>query len=716
MSFNKNSQKENRFDFYYAKISRFPFLFYSPEGFRTGFIVPGHSENGGEPTNEPQTRVTTFDDVIRIMVSYDMGWSTRGAGRQYDSLNGYGAIIGHFSGQVLDYGTCNRKCKKCDLNGNSLDHDCRRNFYGSAKAMEPHVGKNLVVESEILKSHNVEVGVLIGDDDSSTIAACRSASNHDIIKQSDRNHAGGGVKKQLYQLEKGCKELNTERINYLHRCFTYALAQNQGESKAMAAAIRSIPHHTFNDHSICGTWCGYLKNKENYEHSTVPDGFTDVNLLTALKTVFYKLAENAEKFSLGTSSNSNESLNATMASKTPKSRCYSLSASADYRFACSVGQKNLGQTYIQEITDKVQLSPGRHHQKHIARVDKRLLRRREYTKTREFKIRRNLNKKIRSGLRHLRENNEGTTYESNCGLFRQSAVPDEEQQNVECEFNDVTHAFIFFDLETSSTRRDCDILQIAALCGTNEFNIYIKPRQPISPSATAVNGLINSNGTLLLHGKILDTVSLKVAVQKFMEWMENLEKDRILVAHNLIFDGPRLFNAVKKYGFEARFSNLVSGFLDTLPLIRTITGKRGKGECTLSGLAKSQNITVAGAHNAVVDCQMLSKVLHALKITSEILSSNIEFYDTQITKWNGCDQTESNLNALKPLEKVLGPSVRKKLASACITILNPQNIYTTLGAEGIGNFFKEQAKKNVISSLQKKTVQKIIDFLADKTT
>lgn len=32
--------------------------------------------------------------LVNIIVSYDMGWSKRGNGRSYDSLNGYGAIIG----------------------------------------------------------------------------------------------------------------------------------------------------------------------------------------------------------------------------------------------------------------------------------------------------------------------------------------------------------------------------------------------------------------------------------------------------------------------------------------------------------------------------------------------------------------------------------------------------------------------------------------------
>lgn len=103
----------------------------------------------------------------------------------------------------------------------------------------------------ILKSQHVEVGVFIGDDDSSTIAACRNVSNHAILKQSDKNHATKRVKKQLYDIEKGHKELNKDAINF-YKCFTYAMALNARNSSAMVTAIRSIPHHASNYYSICG--------------------------------------------------------------------------------------------------------------------------------------------------------------------------------------------------------------------------------------------------------------------------------------------------------------------------------------------------------------------------------------------------------------------------------------------------------------------------------
>lgn len=95
--------------------------------------------------------------------------------------------------------------------------------------MEPDAAVNLVKKSAILKETNTEVGVFVGDDDSSSISAVRKAVQHEIAKRSDKNHTAKGVKNLLYKIDKANDldhELNTESIKYLHKCFTYAMAQH----------------------------------------------------------------------------------------------------------------------------------------------------------------------------------------------------------------------------------------------------------------------------------------------------------------------------------------------------------------------------------------------------------------------------------------------------------------------------------------------------------
>ncbi|XP_032683875.1 uncharacterized protein LOC116850084 [Odontomachus brunneus] len=268
------------------------------------------------------------------------------------------------------------------------------------------------------------------------------------------------LKNDYYGIQKNHKELTKNCITYLHRCFTYAMTQNRG-------------------------------------------GFHDPQLLSALQEIFHKLADNAEKYSTGASSNFNESLNATMASKAPKSRCYSTSASADFRFACAAGQKNIGEGYTQEIAKKVHLSP---------------------------------------------EKKKGVTYQSNCSLLSEPAVEFEKhyEMDVTEEDND-ENAIILLDLETSGFKMNCDILQIGAKYNKNSFSIYVNPVRDISENATRVNGFTSNYGELLYHGTKVQSVPLRAALGCLQDWLKSLKKRCYIVTHNLTFDGPRLLKAINKY-------------------------------------------------------------------------------------------------------------------------------------------------------------------------
>lgn len=185
-------------------------------------------------TKEEQSLIdASVGNIINVIVSYDMGWSKRGNGRSYDSLNGYGTIIGFLSGKILDYRSRNRKCRICDQGDVALKarHDCRKNFQGSAKSMEADAGAELVNCSTVLKEVGLNVGVVIGDDDSSAIAAIREGSSTKIFKLSDTNHLKKHFTSDLYVLKSHFKELRKKGvIEHLKRCFSYAVIQNKGTS------------------------------------------------------------------------------------------------------------------------------------------------------------------------------------------------------------------------------------------------------------------------------------------------------------------------------------------------------------------------------------------------------------------------------------------------------------------------------------------------------
>lgn len=77
-----------------------------------------------------------------------------------------------------------------------------------------------------------------------------------------------------------------------------------------------------------------------------------------------------------------------MASKVPKSKYLSLTASADYRYASVVAQKNIKESYPQIAAKMLTLSPGKHHSKHVKKIDSIKKRRQVTTANRAFKLRR----------------------------------------------------------------------------------------------------------------------------------------------------------------------------------------------------------------------------------------------------------------------------------------------------------------------------------------
>ncbi|KAK0157198.1 hypothetical protein PV328_011758 [Microctonus aethiopoides] len=214
--------------------------------------------NNKHAMSDSNNESTRFDlavgEVVNIIVSYDMGWSKHGNGRSYDSLNGYGTIIRFLSGKILDYADRIRKCRFCVKGRSKEDHNCRKNFQESAKTMEPDAGAALINDSKIFKEANLAVRVVFGDEDSSAIAAFRRGTVNSMFKFADGNHLKKNFSRDLHGLN--YKELKPKKtVKHVKKCFSYAIAQNTGNAKNLASALRNVPGHLFNSHDNCGTWC-----------------------------------------------------------------------------------------------------------------------------------------------------------------------------------------------------------------------------------------------------------------------------------------------------------------------------------------------------------------------------------------------------------------------------------------------------------------------------
>ncbi|XP_058801515.1 uncharacterized protein LOC131670148 [Phymastichus coffea] len=514
--------------------------------------------------------------------------------------------MGRFGRKVLNYIVLHRKCRKCDLGYSKDSHDCRLNFVGTAKAMESFAAVKLTKENSLLASCNVEIGIIISDNDSSSMAAMRNSLDYEIVKQADKNHTSKDVVSGLYKLQKNhkFKELNTDSIQYLKKCFNYSIAQNIGHSERMADAINNIPYHAFSMHRNCGSWCQYSANPTTYRHKIIGQGFTDPHLFDKLVELFSNFADRSQQYSAGATSNPNESMNASIVSRAPKNRVYGTSTSADARVACIVLQKNEGEKYICDLNNRLNCSPGKYTDKYGNKCD-------IISKTRLTKSQTDLRKK--------HELCEGPSYGTDCELLQNldAFVP------IASLPYDTDSIIVYFDLETNGFSKTADILQIAARYGDIEFATYIQPTQVLKEEASAVHGLRLLNGRLQFNGKNVETVSLTEAMIGFYEFLHRFNKKCILTAHNCTFDYTRLIMAIMKCFMMDRFQSVVEGFCDTLPLISKCNKEKGKGANKLTNLANICKLNIENAHNAVADVQMLQEILLHFKVSENVMRKTI---------------------------------------------------------------------------------------------
>lgn len=613
---------------------------------------------------------------VRLMLSFDCAWSKRGNGKSYDSLNGYGALTGTQSGLIVDYATASRVCKMCQLKNPKDNHDCRQNFTGSAKAIEAHLALKLATQSDILKKNDVQLGIFCGDEDSSAIAGVRDAlvDSHYVIKLSDKNHLSKGVKNLLYSILKARdpdREMNKNVIEYLDKCFSYAMAQNPGDERGLARALRAIPFHAYNNHSQCTdfSWCKYKENPGEYTHRTIGEGIQNPILFAAIDEIFEGLAKNAGKYAHAASSQANESLNAAIARKAPKSHCYSLSESMDYRVAAAVAEKNEGESYMIQVFQRLNLSVDENLRQHVDRGELKASQNADRASSIKSKANRIELKKKRSALRHRNERSEGVMYQSQMSLITTPVInqPGRTGDQVVAEMANDEYQMVFFDLETSGLSANCDILQIAAGTGSLSFNTYIKPSKVIDSKATEVHGLTNVSGDLYLHGVLVESLSLRRALTELISYLRKFDKKCILVAHNLAFDGPRLLRSIEKLSLLSEFQAVVAGFACSLEgykrKMKITTSK--KGELKLSTLARAhmKHVDETKAHDASYDVELLRHFACKVFTLDDMLLELISVPDA-LTKYRTNKQKKDTANSLSVLSELMTTTLKQKMAEA----------------------------------------------------
>ncbi|KAK0071447.1 hypothetical protein PV325_012921, partial [Microctonus aethiopoides] len=503
-------------------------------------------------------------------------------------------------------------------------------------------------------------------------------------------------------------ELSHNAIAYLKNTFTTIIKKNIGNTHEIEKSLKNLPYHVFDRHDHCGSFCGYHKDKENYDTSR---HFKNEVLFNALKNLFDKLAQNAAEYSLAGSSQPNESLNNSMSSHCPKSRSYSTTESSDFRFALTVAHKNLGEGFSVNTMDKAGIKYSRSLLKHIKTTDSKATKRKHREEQPQQKAKRKVKVSQKKQLRMRKEHSEIETYTSNLALFGNSSTCDFiSRTSYNISYNTDNIAFVFFDLETGGFKVGKDILQIAMKNENLCFNVYITPRQSIDASASAVHGLTYKDKQLYLNGKEMSSVTRKFAFLKTIEFLKSLKKKVILIAHNCLFDTRHFMHAATQLLQIEALCDIIIGFSDTLPLFKLkLPSRPNKYSLAVLGEELMQT-SMSSAHNALFDVEVLEKLCLKYLDMNSIIDSIITI--PQIIEKSEANKKSMEIEkTLAPLKDVISKQMIKRLADNNILYEDLLQIYKDKGEKECIVYLRGEVdgQPSIIKST--KILNNIINFL-----
>ena len=384
-------------------------------------------------------------------------------------------------------------------------------------------------------------------------------------------------------------------------------------------------------------------------HNELPHGkdLHGASLKQALQTLFDEYASETVTAKLAPCMDSqrNESLNGTIGSKNLKIRYYGGSESSDFRTACGVAQHNEGHKFVNKTLLKAGITPGIFCEKHQDKEDSKSIKDKSRKSSMEYKRRRRHFhlKKIKITTRH--EKKEGPSYGHNIGLslnpsqtnstnesslhilknvninLCKQELPNYENlipsSGVRPVLNEIsfdpqkTYTFVVFDIETASTSRTTELLQLSAITEDEKatFSEYILPSKPISSTASAIHNItVRYSGDqrqLYKDGKQIPATSLQTCLTRFLHFLKTIYNSKpvdhlVLTGHNSsVFDTPRLLR-----NGGSRFSNQLEEmkvlFCDSLPVFKFLRSQPN------NALKSSPNNKLACVYKALFNCDFLA--------------------------------------------------------------------------------------------------------------
>ena len=358
------------------------------------------------------------EGTVNTAVSVDGSWQKRG----YSSFNGVVTAISMKTGKILDIEPLTRMCLGCKsaeayrlsdpdrYNQWKANHVCLKNHCGSAGAMEI-TGSTRIFKRSIEKN-NMCYNEYYGDGDSKSFMKVKNIYEGLTVKKLEcvghvqkrvgtRLRALKRKKKEIYVAEKksASKEKTVVEKNHfdkltyavidkLQNYYGIAVRSNSNDLTGMQKAIRATLYHvasseTNNNHSQCSlgekSWCRFnqdvVTGKNTFKHGSGLPREVVIELLP----MYIELSsdELLSKCLHGKTQNQNESFNATIWERLPKTKYNSFThlelATYDAAACFNIGRKATILMY-----EKLEMKPGSYVVHGCAKLNRKRLSRSEY--------------------------------------------------------------------------------------------------------------------------------------------------------------------------------------------------------------------------------------------------------------------------------------------------------------------------------------------------
>ena len=259
---------------------------------------------------------------------------------------------------------------------------------------------------------------------------------------------------------------------------------------------------------------------------------------------------------------------------------------------------------------------------------------------------------------------------------------------------------------------DCDIIQIAAVRGTDHFSRYILPEKPIHPEASKVTGITVRNRQMYYKEQLMETVSLEKAFKEFVHFLG--ARPVLLIGHNVkVFDAPILLYASRACGVN--IEPAIHGFLDTLLLFRGLyrdLAPNYKQDQLYQHFFPGE---AYDAHNALADVVSLQALVARACPSQEDqqpFTFDMEYVKDTLHK-RQLKKHHLNRGWWKLIEEgVVSEGMGKKAAGSGLGVGHLKQVYAKSGAEGVKAVLSETIDGETRVTKQVAIIDKINQYLS----